>query len=188
MGVLSVFVGRAENFGVPGVHFLVADGGATACFVLGFDLGADGLELRVVLGQVRAVVGVDPVFDARGPGFIGYRHADGPIEYYRAVEAYATSYSPCRLGVDYCSSRTASGATLQKGVIGVIRSWYNVMRGQPVYIPGYGFATIEDIGAGFSDRHWVDLGYTDEDWVSWSRYVTVYFLTPVPANIMWILE
>jgi len=113
---------------------------------------------------------------------------DGPIEYYRAVDAYATSYSPCRLGVDYCSSRTASGATLQKGVVGVIRSWYNVMKGQAVYITGYGFATIEDIGAGFSDRHWVDLGYTDEDWISWSRNVTVYFLTPIPANIMWILE
>jgi uncharacterized protein YabE (DUF348 family) len=113
---------------------------------------------------------------------------DGSIEYYRAIEAYATSYSPCRLGVDYCSSRTASGATLQKGVIGVIRSWYNVMKGQRVYITGYGFATIEDIGAGFSDRHWVDLGFSDDDWVSWSSYVTVYFLTPVPANILWILE
>jgi len=115
--------------------------------------------------------------------------SDGPIQFYRAVDAYATSYSPCRIGVpDKCSNRTASGAELQKGVIGVIRSWYNSMKGSSVYIPGYGFATIEDIGAGFSDRHWVDLGYSDDDWVSWSRYVTVYFLIPAPANLLFILE
>jgi uncharacterized protein YabE (DUF348 family) len=113
----------------------------------------------------------------------------GPIQYWRAVEAYATSYSPCRIGIpDRCSYYTASGAELKKGVIGVIRSWYNNMRGQAVYIPGYGFGTIEDIGAGFSDRHWVDLGYSDKDWQRWSGFVTVYFLTPVPANIMYALE
>ncbi len=111
------------------------------------------------------------------------------IEYWRKVEAFATSYSPCRLGVeDYCNSTTASGAQLQKGMIGVIRSWFNVMRSQQVFIPGYGYATIEDIGAGVSGRHWVDLGYTDDDWVQWSQNVTVYFLTPIPANIMWVLE
>ncbi len=111
------------------------------------------------------------------------------IEYWRKVEAYATSYSPCRLGLpDYCNSTTASGKQLQKGMIGVIRSWYNMMRGQQVYIPGYGFATIEDIGAGVSGSHWIDLGYSDDDWVSWHQNVTVYFLTPIPANIMWILE
>ncbi|NIR65798.1 MAG: hypothetical protein GWN00_25280, partial [Aliifodinibius sp.] len=74
---------------------------------------------------------------------------DGVIQYWRAVTVYATSYSPCRLGVeDYCSSTTASGATLRKGVIGVTRNWYNYMQGQQVYVPGYGYATIEDIGAG----------------------------------------
>ena len=87
-----------------------------------------------------------------------------------------------------CSSTTASGAELRKGVIGVIRSWYNYMRGSRVYIPGYGFGTIEDIGAGFPDRYWVDLGYSDEDWVSWSRYVKVYFLAPIPTNILYILN
>lgn len=115
--------------------------------------------------------------------------ADGPIEYWRAVSAFATSYSPYRLGIEgYCNSTTASGKTLQKGMIGVVRGWYNYMAGQRVYIPGYGFATIEDIGAGVSGRHWVDLGYSDEDWVSWSGTVTVYFLTPVPANVLWILD
>ncbi len=114
---------------------------------------------------------------------------DGVISYWRAVEVFATSYSPCRLGIpDYCNSTTASGKPLQKGMIAVKRSWYNMMRGLPVYIPGYGFATIEDVGAGVSGQNWIDLGYSDEDWVSWSRNVTLYFLTPVPANVMWILE
>ena len=113
----------------------------------------------------------------------------GTFQYYRTVDAYATSYSPCRIGVpDKCSSITASGIELRKGVIGVIRSWYNTMKGANVYIPGYGLATIEDIGAGFPDRNWVDLGFSDEDWVSWSSYVTVYFLTPIPSNIMYILN
>ena len=115
--------------------------------------------------------------------------ADGPIEYWRAVEAFATSYSPCRLGIEgYCNSTTASGKLLQRGMIGVIRGWYNYMVGQRVYISGYGFATIEDIGSGVSGRHWVDLGYSDEDWISWSQTVTVYFLTPVPTNVLWVLD
>jgi uncharacterized protein YabE (DUF348 family) len=113
----------------------------------------------------------------------------GTFQYYRVVEAYATSYSPCRIGIPgKCSSTTASGSELRKGVIGVIRSWYNYMKGNTVYIPGYGIGKIEDIGAGFSDRNWVDLGYSDDDWINWSGYVTVYFLTPVPANILYILN
>jgi uncharacterized protein YabE (DUF348 family) len=114
---------------------------------------------------------------------------EGSVQYYRAVEAFATSYSPCRIGIEgKCSNRTASGATLQKGVIGVIRPWYNAMQGAQVYIPGYGFATIQDIGAGVPGQHWVDLGYSDDDWVSWSQVVTVYFLAPAPPNILYILD
>jgi uncharacterized protein YabE (DUF348 family) len=114
---------------------------------------------------------------------------NGVIQYWRAVDVFATSYSPCRIGQpDQCSYHTASGTELKKGVIGVIRSWYNAMQGQAVYIPGYGFATIEDIGGGYPGRRWIDLGYSDEDWVSWSGSVTVYFLTPVPENILYLLE
>ncbi len=39
---------------------------------------------------------------------------DGPIEYYRAVSVYATSYSPCTQGYDHCSWSTASGMRLIK--------------------------------------------------------------------------
>jgi len=112
---------------------------------------------------------------------------EGTIEYWRAVSVYATSYSPCRLGTNTCSSGTASGLTVQRGVIGVTRSWYNLMVGQRVYIPGYGKAVVADIGGGIPGKYWIDLGYSDADYVQWSSYVTLYFLTPVPDVIPWIL-
>jgi hypothetical protein len=34
---------------------------------------------------------------------------------------------------------------------------------------------------------WIDLGYDDSNWVSWSRWVDVYLLTPVPDNIQYLL-
>jgi len=114
----------------------------------------------------------------------------GPIEYWRVVEAYATSYSPCRLGrPNFCNDRTASGILLKKGVVGVIRSWYNAMAGSYVYIPDYGKAVIADIGGGVAGRNWIDLGYSDKDFVTWSRNVKIYFLTPVPpdSQILWVL-
>ena len=113
--------------------------------------------------------------------------ADGTLQYWRKVTAYATSYKPGDAGVN---NTTASGATLKKGVIAVIRSWFGYMQGQRVYIPGYGIATIEDIGGGVAGQNWVDLGYAKDNYVPWNRNVTVYFLTPIPAsgNIMWVLE
>jgi hypothetical protein len=45
------------------------------------------------------------------------------------------------------------------------------------------------VGGGFPDgRLWIDLAYSDDDWVAWHGYVTVYFLTPVPANILYVLQ
>jgi 3D (Asp-Asp-Asp) domain-containing protein len=115
---------------------------------------------------------------------------DGPIQYWRAVTMYATAYSPCHSAADRCYPNTSSGKPVQKGVVAFILRWYRVMRGQAVYIPGYGFATVEDVGGGIPGRYWIDLGYSDSDIVSWNQWVTVYFLTPVPpANaIYWILD
>ena len=117
--------------------------------------------------------------------------ANGPIEYWRAVPMYATSYSPCRLGVpNYCSTTMANGEPLQHGNAAFIVRWYRAMRGQYVYVPGYGAAKISDTGGGIPGRNWIDLGYNDSDYVSWHNWVTVYFLTPVPPEslIMWVLE
>jgi uncharacterized protein YabE (DUF348 family) len=110
------------------------------------------------------------------------------IEYWRAVQMYATSYSPCRSGGDRCYPGTSSGKSLQKGMVGMRYSWYLAMGGQPLYIPGYGYATIADVCGGCTGKPWIDLGYSDNDWQQWSSWVTVYFLTPVPSNVIYVLE
>ena len=112
---------------------------------------------------------------------------NGPIEYWRAVNVYATSYSPCRSGGDTCYYGTSSGLPAAYGAIGVTRAWYYLMVGQQLYVPGYGIGTIADIGGGVPGTYWIDLAYSDEDYVAWHHNVTVYFLTPVPDNIPWIL-
>jgi resuscitation-promoting factor RpfB len=110
------------------------------------------------------------------------------VEYWRALNLFATSYSPCRSAADRCYSGTSSGKPVAKGVVAVKYSWYLQMQGQPVYIPGYGFATIEDVGGGIPGTPWIDLGYSDNDWVEWGDWVTVYFLTPVPASVPYTLD
>ncbi len=114
---------------------------------------------------------------------------DGPVTCWRVLRVYATSYSPCRLGVDRCSDKTFSGATLRKGIVAVKRSWYGYMAGQKVYVPGYGFGTIADIGGGIPGRYWIDLGYTDSDYQSWHQWTTLCFVAPPPPpnQIPWIL-
>ena len=110
------------------------------------------------------------------------------IEYWRAVQMYATSYSPCRSGGDRCYPGTSSGKSLRKGMVGLRYSWYLSMQGQQLYIPGYGFASVEDVCGGCTGKPWVDLGYSDNDYEQWNSWVTVYFLTPVPANVIYVLE
>lgn len=106
----------------------------------------------------------------------------GDLEYWKVMEMYTTSYSPCNSGIDGCSYGTASGLPAGYGVVAVTRSVFNVLNGTEVFIPGYGKAVIGDIGGGFPDgRPWIDLGYADENYVGWYGYHTVYFLGPAPA-------
>ncbi len=112
---------------------------------------------------------------------------DGPIEYYRAITVYATSYSPCRLGIPGCGYITHSGKHVDKGMIAMVDAWYYLFKGQGVYVDGYGPATVEDSGVGPNAPYWIDLAYLDADYVSWHRNTTLYFLTPVPANVPWVL-
>jgi len=112
------------------------------------------------------------------------------IEYWRTLQVYVTSYAPCGGYTVYpCYYYTSSRKPVQVGVVGVVRSWYYLMRGWPIYVPGYGRATIEDVGAGApaGNHYWVDVGYTDDDYVPWSGWYTIYFLTPVPADIPYLL-
>ena len=110
------------------------------------------------------------------------------IEYWRAVQMYATSYSPCNLGTSTCGSTTASGKQLAKGVVALRTDLYRALQGQLVYVPGYGFATVEDACGGCVGKPWIDLGYSDSDYIPWHSTVMVYFLTPVPQNIIYNFE
>jgi len=110
------------------------------------------------------------------------------IEYWRAVQMYATSYSPCRSGTDECYSGTSSGKSLRKGMVALREDLYLALQGQQLYIPGYGFASVEDVCGGCVGRPWIDLGFSDNNFEPWHSWVTVYFLTPVPANVIYVLE
>ena len=113
----------------------------------------------------------------------------GPIEYWREIRVYATSYSPCRLGTGdgRCSWSTSSGRRLEKGIIAVTLTWYRMMRGQQVYVPGYGLGVIADVGGGIPGTPWIDLGWGEDDYTPMLGWMTMYFLTPVPANVPWAL-
>jgi len=110
------------------------------------------------------------------------------IEYWRVVQIFATSYSPCRSSPDRCYPATASGKPVKKGVVAMTYANYIAMQGQPLYIPGYGYASVEDVGGGIPGQLWIDLGYSDNDWQQWGQWVTVYFRTPVPASFPFILD
>jgi len=113
--------------------------------------------------------------------------ADGQITYWRKITAYATSYNE---NCEGCKTYTATGAPLKKGVIAVKLDWFLYMKHLKVYIPGYGFASIEDVGGGVPwSTNWVDLGYKAENYEPWYWYVDVYFLAPAPPpeNIMYVL-
>ncbi|MBK9926338.1 MAG: DUF348 domain-containing protein [Anaerolineales bacterium] len=105
------------------------------------------------------------------------------IEYWRAVQMYATSYSPCNIGTSTCGSTTASGKQLQKGMVALRTDLYFALKGQALFIPGYGFATVEDACGGCVGKPWIDLGFTDADYEPWHEVVTVYFLAPAPAYV-----
>lgn len=110
------------------------------------------------------------------------------IEYWRALTLFATYYIPCGPGQPRCYYGTASGTLVRRGAVAMVYPWYLLFAGENLYIPGYGFGTVEDnngaLTNAFGDTYWVDLGYSMEDVVDWeNQYVVVYFLTPVPANV-----
>ena len=165
----------------------------------GGEFGIQAKRLRVLYEnevEVDRKVEKEWVLKEAKPRVIGYGTQinlktaitdDGKITYWRKITAWATSYNPTCPG---CTTYTSSGADLKKGVIAVTLDWYRYMKGAKVYIPGYGFASIEDVGGGVPwSTNWVDLGYKEKDYVPWSQNVIVYFLAPAPPpeNIMYVL-
>jgi resuscitation-promoting factor RpfB len=118
------------------------------------------------------------------------------IEYWLAYQMYATIYSPCNTGADGCSYSTASGLRAGRGVVAMDRSMYNYLQGARIYVPGYGYAVVGDIGGGFlveellgiSRYRWIDLGFNDNNVVDMSGWHTVYFLAPAPASIPPVMQ
>ena len=112
------------------------------------------------------------------------------IEYYRALRMLSTSYSPCQSATPdgSCSYGTASGLPVQRGTVAMVYSWYLAFGFDRLYIPGYGYATVGDNGRGPPDNHyWVDLAWTDAEYQPMMGWTTVYFLTPVPQNLVYVL-
>lgn len=105
---------------------------------------------------------------------------EGYYEYWRVVRMRVTSYTAASSGKppDHPAyGITASGLRAGTGIVAVdpsvvpFRSW--------VYVPDYGTGFAGDTGGGVKGR-WIDLGYHQSDYESWSGYVDVYYLTPVP--------
>lgn len=108
--------------------------------------------------------------------------ADGPIEYWRKLRVYATSYHPAALGGD---NITSIGMELRKGIIGIDPDIIPYRTN--MYVPGYGQGIAADTGAPRHNPYWVDLGYSDEDWVNWYWWIDIYLMPPVPENITYLL-
>jgi uncharacterized protein YabE (DUF348 family) len=164
-----------------------------------YGIRANRLRIRIQDGEeIDRITEGEWVAQEATPEIMGYGSKivvrstatdSGSIDYWRAIEMYATSYSPSRAGVapDHpWFGITASGKPLTKGLVAIDRRY--IPFGTRLYIPGYGFAEAADTGGGIKGR-WIDLGYDDDNWVSWHQYVTVYFLTPVPdpSNIVYVI-
>jgi uncharacterized protein YabE (DUF348 family) len=137
----------------------------------------DGLEITRTVEAEWVAVAPEPRIVGYGAQVVMHTldTPDGPITYWRALSFWATSYHPGATG----SSRTASGKTLRKGLVGVDTTY--IPFGTQMYVPGYGFAEAADTGRIIG--RWIDLGYEEEDYVPWHQWVTVYFLWPPPAYI-----
>jgi uncharacterized protein YabE (DUF348 family) len=105
---------------------------------------------------------------------------DGIITYWRALRMYAVSYHPGETG----GNITASGLEVRKGLAAVDTRY--IPLGTQMYVPGYGPALAADTGGGVVGRI-IDLAYETDEYVAWHEYVTVYFLWPPPANIVYII-
>jgi uncharacterized protein YabE (DUF348 family) len=114
---------------------------------------------------------------------------DGPIEYWRKMRVYTTSYTAASAGKPKSHPRygyTRLGWFLTKGIVAVDPTVIPLKT--RMYVPGYGVARALDTGGGVKGK-FVDLGFDDHNYQSWHWWTDIYLLTPVPpANkIRWVL-
>jgi len=144
----------------------------------------DGQETAREVGSKQVLV--EPVSQIEGFGtkitVQTMDTPDGPVEYYRALDFYATSYHPKMTSPPWFGA-VACGGKWQPGYVAVDLNY--IPCGTRLYIPGYGFAVAMDTA--YISGAWIDLGYPDNAYVGWHRHVTVYFLTPIPASVSWVI-
>jgi len=112
---------------------------------------------------------------------------EGPREYWRVVHMRATAYTAASSGKspDHPAyGITASGVPAGTGIVAAD---LNVIPFQSeVFVPGYGIGFVGDTGGGVKGR-WIDLGYDEDELVAWNGYADVYYLTPIPEKINYLL-
>jgi uncharacterized protein YabE (DUF348 family) len=114
---------------------------------------------------------------------------EGPIDYWRKMRVYTTSYKPASCGKPPDHPRygyTRLGWKLKKGIVAVDPDVIPLKT--EMYVPGYGLARAGDTGGGVKGK-FVDLGYSDDDFEGWWWWSDIYLLAPAPpANkIRWVL-
>lgn len=112
---------------------------------------------------------------------------EGPREYWRVVHMRVTAYTAASSGKppDHPAyGITASGLPAGTGIVAVDP---NVIPFRSeVFVPGYGVGFAGDTGGGVKGR-WIDLGFDEDDLVAWSGYTDVYYLTPIPEEINYLI-
>jgi 3D (Asp-Asp-Asp) domain-containing protein len=112
---------------------------------------------------------------------------EGPREYWRVVRMRVTAYTAASSGKppDHPAyGITASGRPAGTGIVAVDP---NVIPFRSeVYVPGYGVGFAGDTGGGVKGR-WIDLGYDEDELQTWNGYTDVYYLTPIPGEINYLL-
>jgi len=114
---------------------------------------------------------------------------EGPIEYWRKMRVYLTSYMPRSCGKPPDDPRygyTRLGLLLKKGIVATDPKVIPLRT--KMYVPGYGHAFAGDTGGGVKGK-FIDLGFTDYNYESWHWWGDIYVLTPVPSRdkILWVL-
>lgn len=113
----------------------------------------------------------------------------GLVEYWRRIRMLATAYSADTAGTPKSApyyGRTRLGWQMRFGIVAVDPNVVQ-LRTQ-VYVPGYGVGDAGDTGSAIKGRR-IDLGFDDGDprvW-QWYRWTDVYLLTPVPANVNYVI-
>ena len=114
---------------------------------------------------------------------------DGPIEYWRRIRVFLTSYTEATCGKtpDHpLYGITRLGWKMRHGIIAVDPRVIPLRT--KLYVPGYGPGIAGDTGGLIKGRH-IDLGYDVDNFVMHYEWGYVYLLTPVPppSKIRWIL-